>query len=152
MTPIDPNNLPKATVEIRPGVFLHTIWFFDRPDPLPGGPPGHYRADFLGTLLRVEDGPWELRTRVRWVMDDDLSLDSKDYKSYVDNELPVTTEEAAVQLAKAAMSHLSPLFPDRQQIVEIKLDGSEFGPITQLLRTIPGLNFIPVAMPHPPGG
>jgi hypothetical protein len=151
MNRIDPNNLPKATVEIRPGVFLHTIWFFDRPTPFPQGPPGHYRADFLATLLRVEDGPWELRTRIRYVMDEKTSLDSEDIKRYAENILPVTTEEAAIQLAKAAMGSLSLHFPENQQIVEIKLDGSEFGPISSLLRKVPGFHMMPIMSDHPPG-
>jgi hypothetical protein len=129
--------IPKAIVEIRPGVFLHTIWFFERKIPLPLGPP-HRSADFLGTLLREGDGPWEYRARIRFHVDH-LAHGSADPKSH--NELALGTDESyALGFVQGFNDAVRTDFPDDAHIVSIGRDGSDFREILLLLEAIPGFN------------
>jgi hypothetical protein len=130
-------DIPQATVEIRPGVFLHTVWHFFRPSPLPGYPP-HRSADFLGTLLREGDGPWEYRSRIRFHVDD-LAHGSDDPKLY--HDLLLTMDERLSLAAVLAFNEtIHANFPADCQIVQIRRDGADFHEILQLLSTIPGFH------------
>lgn len=136
--------IPKATVEIRPGVFLHTIWFFSRGTPLPFGPP-HRAADFLGTLLRDGDGPWEYRARIRFHVDD-VAHDSADPKIHKDMLLG-TAESIALAAVQGFNDIVRRDFPGEAQIISIGRDGGDFHEILTLLESIPGFNLKHLTLP-----
>lgn len=125
-----PEDLPAATVEIRPGVYLHTIWALASDKPIPAAIP-HRSADFLATLLRVDDGPWEFRSRIRL----HLAHGSADPKRHYDQILP-GDEVGALAWCQGAINAARKLFPDATEVARIQRDGSEMAEIMQILGSI----------------
>lgn len=136
----------KPTVEIREGVFLHTVWFAVSKEPLSfKGISRHKGADFMACLIRTKDGEWELRARLRFVVDDKI-FDSDDEKICQELRLG-TSEDRALSAALEFVNLNQLILPDEHDGVEIRRDGSELDEIIEILSSKPWCHIKPPPKP-----
>lgn len=91
--------------------FYHCIWFVG----------DHRTADWMGSVLRDEGGPWRLEYRFRYYKDDEVHDKSKDVKNWYTLTLKDASEASLQRLVDSTKQTVIPLmelrFGDKAECV-----------------------------------